>query len=68
MVVTDHVFWDITPYIPLKVNRRFGVTYSSEMPVRTTLQMDKWITGNGLPAKALFYESSWKRNEAPVWD
>jgi hypothetical protein len=34
-IVKSTIFWDITPFSPLKVNRRFGVTYHLHLQGRS---------------------------------
>jgi hypothetical protein len=42
------IYWDIKPYSPLKVNRRFGVTYSLYLQDPRIIQTKKpeWSTNN----------------------
>jgi hypothetical protein len=39
MVVDSFIFWDITPFGPVEVNRRFGETYCLQLQGRKVSQI-----------------------------
>jgi hypothetical protein len=39
VVKKNSIFWDITPYSPLKVNRRFGEIYTLQLQAQKIIQV-----------------------------